>query len=250
MGEGFSMWQSLKRSTVLALVEAFVSPLFAAPPQRWLVRIGVASNLILSPVVSFSADKIAPDATEALTMPELRCENSVLGISSASSDPEFPATQLCMRSSRCTVATAFNYRSGQTTSAWSKGDWFLLTYECQTVRGQCPSASECAREAFDENTLHRWAKATTAATSILATGEGRVCRYANPIEPRYLVRSADKDWKKTDAVCASTVTCDPAMDDQVAVCKPRKADLAKWEVECPSAMDCVAERFPLDKPKK
>jgi hypothetical protein len=50
-------------------------------------------------------------------------------------------------------------------------------------------------------------------------------------------------------MCASTVTCNPKIGDQVAVCKPRKADLSTYEIECPSAMDCVAERFPLDKPK-
>jgi hypothetical protein len=213
------------------------------------VRIAMALILTLVPVVSFSADHFAPGAAQALTMRELNCENSVLGVSSATSDPKFPASPLCMRSTRCTVVTPFNYRLGETTTAWLRGEWFLLTYACEAVRGECPSASECAQEAADESKLYRWAKATTAATSNRAPGEGRVCRYANPIEPRYLLRSKDKKWKNTDAVCASTVSCNPPIPDPVAVCKPRKADLTKWEVECPSAMDCVAERFPLDKPK-
>lgn len=213
------------------------------------MRIGIALILTVAPAVSVAADRFAPHVSEALVMPELRCENSVLGISSATSDPKFPATPLCLRSTLCTVVTPFSYRSQQATSAWSRGDWFLLTYACEAVRGECPSASECAQESADKTKLFRWAKATMAATSNRATGEGRVCRYANPIEPRYLLRSADKDWTNTDAVCASTVTCEPPIRDQVAVCKPRKADLVKWAVECPSAMDCVAERFPLDPPK-
>jgi hypothetical protein len=180
----------------------------------------------------------------------LDCENSVLGLTSASSDGKTPAKTLCMRASNCSVKKAFNYRAGETVTAWSVKDSFLLTYACEARDGACPEAAACSRQTEDENAPFRWLKATESAKALRQPGDGRTCRYANPIEPRALVRALDANWDKVDIVCSSTVTCRPGIEDQVVVSPPRKIDFTKGEIECPPAMDAVAERFPLDKPKK
>ena len=198
---------------------------------------------------AFATDRTSPPAAIALGMAELKCESSSLGVSSASSVKEFEADALCMMATVCTVLTPFTHESRNAKTYWDKDSQFTLTYACKAEAGACPAARTCAREASSPEKLFSWTKAKVSASSTRNPGDGMACRHSNPIEPRALVRAKDKDWKQADAVCASTVTCDPKIGDQVAVCKPRKANLSTYEIECPSAMDCVAERFPLDKPK-
>jgi hypothetical protein len=214
------------------------------------VRSKLSLLTLFSPLLGFADSPVSPTSAEALKMTgTVACENSVLGISSTSSDGKTPTRALCLRASNCRVLQPFNYRHGKTVTLWSTGDSFLLTYACEAKDSACPSAETCAAQAEDENSPYRWAKAVPSAKAAAAPPNGRVCQYTNPIEPRALIRALDETWEKVDIVCASTVTCRPALEDPIAISPARRIDATKAEIECPSATEAVAERFPLDKPK-
>jgi hypothetical protein len=216
------------------------------------VHVYLAVAAVLVSAVTFAAPPVgsAPAPHVALGMTEVACRSSIEGVSSAVADEKFPGWGVCLVSSRCDVETPFTTKFADRDVLWSKGDWFELSFSCRANGdGSCPEAKACAESKAKDKSFS-WSRAKLYPTSTREPGDKMACKYASEIEPRMIVRQAkvESKWVR-DAVCASSVQCNPKAADVVAVCKPRAANLDKLEIQCPSAMDCVAERFPLDKPK-
>jgi hypothetical protein len=191
-----------------------------------------------------------PGILEALDKRELSCVSNIDGITSATAQRDFRGFPLCLMNTRCTVNTSFNFDTSNGRVVWEKGQWMAFSFACRALEdGGCPAAKECAKDFKDRQAPFRWIRGAVHDVSIRQPGDSGTCNYDGALDPRALIRAADKDWKTVDAVCASRVRCNPAIEDQIAVCAPRRSNLQKYEFVCPSAMDCVAERFPLDKPK-